>query len=158
MLTGPDDRNVPPPPLIGSPPSMLHPAGASPMQPTGAPVPPIGGGISPAAGPAFVRESTTGVPAGATTTPSGAPVVAPAAPDKLKTLMGDKGFGEGLAKMAGAAGGGKGKSQLDMSMPGPSNYDPSAASRQGAAKLFAEIMARHQQKPVGQARPPGMLG
>jgi hypothetical protein len=137
---------------------MIGAPGAPPMGMTGAPVPPIGGGLPPSTGPAFVRESTTGVPAGATSTPSGAPVVAPAGPGKLDTLLKDKGFGEGIAKMAGAAGGGKSKGQLDMSMPGPSNYDPSAASRQGAAKLFAEIMARHQQKPIGQARPPGMLG
>ncbi len=126
---------------------------------TGAPVPPIGGGISPAAGPAFVRESTTGVPAGATSTPSGAPVVG--APDKpkpgLADTLKDKGFGEGLGKLASSLGGGGGKKgQLDLQVAGPSNFDPSAASRANAAKLFASILA-NRQRP-GMPPPPGMLG
>lgn len=137
---------------------MIGAPGAPPMGMTGAPVPPIGGGISPAAGPSFVRESTTGVPAGATSTPSGAPVVgAPgAAKPGLADTLKDKGFGAGLGQIASSLGGGKGKSQLDMQMTPASNFDPSAASRANAAKLFASILASRQRP--GMPPPPGMLG
>jgi hypothetical protein len=91
----------------------------------------------------------------------------PEEPSAWKKLLGDKAglnsIAEGMGKIAGGAGG-KGGGKLDMSMPAPSNFDPSAASRQGAAQLFAQIMQNRKKVGgtnyggMGLPQPTGMLG
>lgn len=130
----------------GRRPEILTPlAGATDPRTPAAPTAP--------AAPTPAPGATTG-PGTTTISPRGEP--APTAASTLKGALEDKDFMGGLGKIAGglAGGGGGGAGQgLDMSLTPISGYDPGSQMRAGAAKLFADLLAKRQAPPLAGPAP-----